>query len=65
MAFKLAYVGIEYSGLAQQSTVPNTIEEYLFNALKKTLLVQDIESSFSVHLVIIPSPEERIKACLL
>ena len=35
MAFKFMYIGKNYDGLVIQSTTHNTIEEHIFNSLKK------------------------------
>lgn len=40
--FKLAYIGMNYQGLAIQAETDNTIEHDLFKALKKTSLVENI-----------------------
>jgi tRNA pseudouridine38/39 synthase len=40
--FKLAYIGVNYQGLAIQAETDNTIENELFKALKKTSLVENM-----------------------
>ena len=41
MAFKLAYIGINYYGLEGQPGMVQTIEYHLFQALKKLMLIQN------------------------
>ncbi|NXF40512.1 PUS3 synthase, partial [Nyctibius bracteatus] len=45
VALKIAYLGWGYQGFASQENTSNTIEEKLFEALKKTRLVDDRQSS--------------------
>ncbi|XP_068274502.1 tRNA pseudouridine(38/39) synthase isoform X2 [Nyctibius grandis] len=45
VALKLAYLGWGYQGFASQENTSNTIEEKLFEALKKTRLVDDRQTS--------------------
>ncbi|XP_061870057.1 tRNA pseudouridine(38/39) synthase isoform X2 [Colius striatus] len=45
VALKVAYLGWGYQGFASQENTSNTIEEKLFEALKKTRLVEDRQSS--------------------
>ncbi|NXK00573.1 PUS3 synthase, partial [Corythaixoides concolor] len=45
VALKVAYLGWGYQGFASQENTGNTIEEKLFDALKKTRLVADRETS--------------------
>ncbi|XP_051494474.1 tRNA pseudouridine(38/39) synthase [Apus apus] len=45
VALKVAYLGWGYQGFASQDNTSNTIEEKLFEALKKTRLVDDRQSS--------------------
>ncbi|NXN99915.1 PUS3 synthase, partial [Rhinopomastus cyanomelas] len=45
VALKVAYLGWGYQGFASQKNTSNTIEEKLFDALKKTRLVADRQSS--------------------
>lgn len=40
-AFKFMYLGSNYDGLVFQSTTHNTIEEVLFNAMKRCALIED------------------------
>ena len=41
LAFKFMYIGKQYDGLVVQSTTKNTIEEMLFNAMRKCTLLPD------------------------
>ena len=41
MAFKFMYIGRNYDGLVIQSSTHNTIEEVLFNAMKRCSLLED------------------------
>ncbi|NWX11451.1 PUS3 synthase, partial [Aegotheles bennettii] len=45
VALKVAYLGWGYQGFASQENTSNTIEEKLFEALKKTRLVADRQTS--------------------
>ncbi|NXS96625.1 PUS3 synthase, partial [Jacana jacana] len=45
VALKMAYLGWGYQGFASQENTSNTIEEKLFEALKKTRLVDDRQTS--------------------
>uniref|UniRef100_A0A8B9CN68 Pseudouridine synthase 3 n=1 Tax=Anser brachyrhynchus TaxID=132585 RepID=A0A8B9CN68_9AVES len=45
VALKIAYLGWGYQGFASQENTSNTIEEKLFEALKKTRLVDDRQTS--------------------
>ncbi|NXX41414.1 PUS3 synthase, partial [Tricholaema leucomelas] len=45
VALKIAYLGWGYQGFASQENTTNTIEEKLFEALKKTRLVNDRQTS--------------------
>ncbi|KAM6045029.1 tRNA pseudouridine(38/39) synthase isoform 2-T2 [Theristicus caerulescens] len=45
VALKIAYLGWGYQGFASQENTSNTIEEKLFEALKKTQLVDDRQTS--------------------
>lgn len=45
VALRIAYLGWGYQGFASQENTPNTIEEKLFEALKKTRLVDDRQTS--------------------
>ncbi|NXT54923.1 PUS3 synthase, partial [Pluvianellus socialis] len=45
VALKIAYLGWGYQGFASQENTSNTIEEKLFEALKKTRLVEDRQTS--------------------
>ncbi|XP_074783421.1 tRNA pseudouridine(38/39) synthase isoform X2 [Athene noctua] len=45
VALKIAYLGWGYQGFASQENTSNTIEEKLFEALKKTRLVNDRQTS--------------------
>ncbi|KAM6190912.1 tRNA pseudouridine(38/39) synthase isoform 2-T2 [Sarcoramphus papa] len=45
VALKIAYLGWGYQGFASQENTNNTIEEKLFEALKKTRLVDDRQTS--------------------
>ncbi|KAM9175384.1 tRNA pseudouridine(38/39) synthase isoform 2-T2 [Mergus octosetaceus] len=45
VALKIAYLGWGYQGFASQENTSNTIEEKLFEALKKTCLVDDRQTS--------------------
>ncbi|NXF93584.1 PUS3 synthase, partial [Eubucco bourcierii] len=45
VALKIAYLGWGYQGFASQENTTNTIEEKLFEALKKTRLVDDRQTS--------------------
>ena len=40
-AFKFMYLGKNYDGLVIQSSTHNTIEEVLFNAMKRCSLLED------------------------
>jgi len=42
---KVAYLGWDLQGLASQEDTTETIEEYLFNALLRTKLIQSRETS--------------------
>lgn len=45
VALRLAYLGWEYQGFAVQENTDNTVEARLFEALLKTKLIQDRQSS--------------------
>ncbi|XP_071625269.1 tRNA pseudouridine(38/39) synthase [Heliangelus exortis] len=45
VALRVAYLGWSYQGFASQENTSNTIEEKLFEALKKTRLVEERQSS--------------------
>ncbi|EDV24213.1 uncharacterized protein TRIADDRAFT_26740, partial [Trichoplax adhaerens] len=45
VAFKLAYIGWDYYGLASQEGIEKTIEAELFNALTKTCLIENRTNS--------------------
>ncbi|NWU72306.1 PUS3 synthase, partial [Pterocles burchelli] len=45
VALKIAYLGWGYQGFASQENTSNTIEEKIFEALKKTRLVNDRQTS--------------------
>ncbi|NXK89741.1 PUS3 synthase, partial [Formicarius rufipectus] len=45
VALRIAYLGWGYQGFASQENTPNTIEEKLFEALKKTRLVDSRQTS--------------------
>lgn len=45
VALRIAYLGWGYQGFASQENTSNTIEEKLFEALKKTRLVDDRQTS--------------------
>ncbi|NXI99611.1 PUS3 synthase, partial [Psophia crepitans] len=45
VALKVAYLGWGYQGFASQENTSNTVEEKLFEALKKTRLVDDRQTS--------------------
>lgn len=45
VALRLAYLGWEYKGFAVQENTDNTVEARLFEALLKTKLIQDRQSS--------------------
>jgi len=45
VALKIAYLGWSYQGFASQENTSNTVEEKLFEALKKTRLVDDRQTS--------------------
>lgn len=55
MAFSLFYLGIDYHGFEKQQNHHNTIEAHLFTALKKTMLIKEIESAF-FYLIMIYNP---------
>ncbi|XP_046850164.1 tRNA pseudouridine(38/39) synthase-like [Xenia sp. Carnegie-2017] len=41
VALKIAYLGWDYHGFASQENIENTIEAHLFNALKKSCLIEE------------------------
>ena len=45
VAFKIAYLGWDYQGLAAQDTTANTIEEHIFSALHKAKLIENVSSA--------------------
>ena len=45
VAFKFAYFGHNYHGFVIQENIENTIEHHLFSALKRTCLIESVESS--------------------
>lgn len=45
VALRLAYLGWAYQGFAVQENTDNTVEARLFEALQKTCLIQDRQSS--------------------
>ena len=52
-AFSLFYVGIEYQGFENQPNSHNTIEAHLFSALKKTMLIKEIDTAFLLFIIIL------------
>ena len=48
MAFKFMYIGKNYDGLVIQSTTQNTIEEILFNSLKKCKFLNPTKNKAAV-----------------
>ncbi len=42
-AFKLSYIGTNYTGIAISDEDDNSVESFIFKALKKTMLVADTE----------------------
>lgn len=45
VAFKLLYLGWDYDGFVTQDNTTNTIENHLFNALKKACMIESREKS--------------------
>jgi tRNA U38,U39,U40 pseudouridine synthase TruA len=46
-------VGIEYQGFENQPNSHNTIEAHLFSALKKTMLIKEIDTAFLLFIIIL------------
>lgn len=49
IALRMFYIGIDYQGFERQVDVSNTIENHFFAALKKTMLIKEIPTSYDIY----------------